>query len=151
MKRKIVTLSLVLFQSAFLFSQNIKPAKSRIYKSATQGVNKEAVLILYNDNTFVNYGIYANDMEKDWYVWYTTGRCLNVADKILFKSNDTIRDAGTLIKAIKDSYLTLKEHILISTEYEFVELRYKDLQMFREDSLIIDGTKKITYLEKRSL
>jgi hypothetical protein len=149
MKTKLLINLLVFLQAGVLMSQTLKPAKSKVYKSTTLGVNKEAVLILYNDNTFTNYGVYSNDAEKDWYVWYTKGRCLQVGDKILFKSFDTIPDAPALIKAIKDSYLSLKEYALIRTEYEFVHLKYKDLPMFREDSLIIDGVKKITYLEKK--
>lgn len=120
----------------------------KMYKSRdTTALNKDAVLILFSNNTFINYGIYFNKGEQDWYVWYTAGRWINSKDKVLMRTYETIENQQQLITDIKNAFQVNKSHSLIEKYYEFVQLNYRDYIVIMDDDLVVDPTKNILYFE----
>lgn len=119
----------------------------RFQSKDTLTTNTNAVLIIYSNDTFINYGIHSNKEENDQYIWYTAGICLQANDKIYLKSFEPLENQEALIADIKNSYLTNRNYGLISRYFEFVQIHYKDFLIFRDEDLVIDNNKRVVYYE----
>jgi len=109
--------------------------------------NKDAYLLLCKNNIFVNYGIYNNKAESEWYIWYASGTYEMKDGNIVCQSSKVINNPNLLIKDIKTSYKRRPDHILIDTDYEFVCEKYKDHSFDIKGNRATDSKKKLEYFE----
>lgn len=109
--------------------------------------NKDVHLLLFKDNTFLNYGIYDNKQENDTYVWYANGHYLMENGKILLESSKNDKSQEKVIKDIKHAYKWRKDHVLIESYLEFVIEKYKEYSLVIIKNKLYDEKKKYEYIE----
>lgn len=146
---QLIFITICLFSTKNIVqAQSAKPELIGKYINIdTLSENKDDVLILFKDNTFLNYGIFNNKEEKENYIWYTSGKWIATETKLLFKSIDPVPNSDQLIKSIKNSYRKRLDHLLIENYYEFVKLNYVDHPFTKKEGKLIDESKKISYIE----
>jgi hypothetical protein len=113
----------------------------------TSKFEKDAMLILYTNNTYLNFGIYSNQSENDSYIWYSCGTWQNTDNVLALKTKFDIFESDFLKKGIKFYYKRRKDYVLIDTYYEFVKELYKSKDLKIEKDDLIDTQKTISYLE----
>ncbi|MGZ3862936.1 MAG: hypothetical protein ACXVPN_11035 [Bacteroidia bacterium] len=114
--------------------------------SDTMQNNKEARLILYKDNSFINYSIYCNPKEREWYIWYTKGKWNGSSERITLNSEDPMPNSEQLILFIKNSFKHRKDYKLIN-HYEFVSIGYTDIVYNLITNKVVDPIRKVEYFE----
>lgn len=123
-------------------------AKKYTIKDTTD--EKHAELILYQNGTFLNFGLVNNKKEKDWYIWFTSGVYLSSSDKLLLKSSpDSYENDQKTLKNIKDYYIWHHDHAFISNYYEYIKESLKDYPLIYSSNLLVDTEKQIEYVEYR--
>jgi hypothetical protein len=105
------------------------------------------MLILYVDNTYLNFGIYSNEQERDAFVWYSCGTWMNSDTSIILRTKFDLFDMNYLIKGIKFHYKRRNDHILIESSYEFVKDLFKEKTLDIRHEYILDQKKNILYTE----
>lgn len=120
--------------------------KKYILKDTTL-INKDCVLLLYNDQTFLNFGLVNNKAENDAYVWYAAGKWNKSDSTIVFNPSYDKIEIETLKKEIKQYYKKRSDYRLIESYYEFVKEFYKE-RRFRLNNIELEDPKKlIKYIE----
>lgn len=109
--------------------------------------NKDVHLLLFRDNTFLNYGIYDNKQENDNYVWYANGHYLMENGKILLESSKNDKKQEQFIKDIKYAYKWRKDHVLIESYLEFVVEKYREYSLVIIKNKLYDEKKRYEYIE----
>lgn len=109
--------------------------------------NKDVHLLLFKDNTFLNYGIYDNKQENDNYVWYANGHYLMENGKILLESSKNDKKQEQFIKDIKYAYKWRKDHVLIESYLEFVVEKYREYSLVIIKNKLYDEKKRYEYIE----
>lgn len=148
MKRhpRLIIIALLLLVIAFK-----SPAQGRVFKrfviKDTTGINKDAVLILYDNQSFINFGIINNKAENDAYVWYAAGKWNMTDSSLSLNPQYDLFDTEFLKKDIKAYYKKRSDYRLIESYYEFVKEFYKErrLQLLNVD--LTDRKKLINYTE----
>lgn len=116
----------------------------------TDSLNKkDAVLILFSNDTFINFGCIKNDSLKNK-IWFSTGIYLLLPNKVLLKSNKDGPTPDNFIENIVQYYRTssnfyIKEN---STSYSFE--KYNNYQINICNDLLVDINKQIKYSELKS-
>ncbi|WP_317898008.1 hypothetical protein [Aurantibacillus circumpalustris] len=122
-----------------IFKEFVLKDSSSIYKSA--------VILVYNDGTFLNYGIVDNKQEQDVYVWYKSGSWKSTDNGIIFSRSTSSKKAEELKQVVKREYRSHPDRVLIQGYYEFVHEKYEEGSLLIRDSEIVDQSKKIDYVE----
>lgn len=111
---------------------------------------KHAELILYENGTFLNFGLVNNKQERDWYIWFTYGNYLYLSGKLFLKSaNETYDHDQKMLADIKHHYIYRPDYTFIKNYYEYVKEYYKDFPLTVSGENLIDETKEIIYIEKK--
>lgn len=107
--------------------------------------NQDVHLLLFKDNSYLNYGIYVNNSESESYVWYSNGTFVKDGDKLILQSVSSTNKREQLIKDIKYSYKKRKDYVLISSEYEFANTKYENYILKTENNHVFDQKKNLDY------
>jgi hypothetical protein len=107
----------------------------------------DAVLILYNNGTFINFGLTKTEIQKDLSIWFTLGSFLYYEDKVLFKSNPDESNSELILDKIKKYYNLHKDYYLIKNSHKYKREVYKDYPFKVKNDNLIDERKKIEYVE----
>lgn len=145
--KKMIIVSILFLLSICCHAQISKEGVVKKYQFKDTIGKNDAVLVLYADETFVNFGIVCNEQEKEWYVWLTSGNYLALPGKILLKSTLEINQMNPLLNNIKNYYKYRADHALIANGYEYQLETYKDLPMMVDNEKLKDLSKKIEYKE----
>lgn len=107
----------------------------------------DAVLILYTNGTFINFGLTKTEIQKDLSIWFTVGSFLYYEDKVLFKSNPDESNSALILNKIKDYYNLHNNHYLIKNSHRYKREVYKDYPFMIKNNNLLDERKKIEYVE----
>jgi hypothetical protein len=107
----------------------------------------DAVLILYTNGTFINFGLSKTETQKDLSIWYTVGSFLYYEDKVLFKSNPDEINSELILNKIKNYYNLHKDYYLIKNSHRYKREVYKDYPFTVKNNNLLDERKKIEYVE----
>jgi hypothetical protein len=125
--------------------------RSKIYKKYeikdSNSVFKNGILILYKDNTFVNFGLSGNEKEKKGYLWYSTGTWKSNDTAIIMELDNNIFDLEDLEAGIKDYYKTKFDNWLTIAYFDYVREYYRTKWFVRKDSELLDKGKNVVYDE----
>lgn len=147
--KKIIFTIFLLIVSFWSFSQISKENVLKKYILRDSITKNDAVLVLYTNGTFINFGLVCNDQEKEWYIWLTSGNYLSLPYKILLKSTLEVDKMNPLLQSIKNHYKYRKDHVLIANDYEFQLETYKDYNLVLSNDKLTDNSKKIVYIETK--
>lgn len=145
MKNKTIFSILFILTNLYCFSQISKENVFKKYVLNDSTSKNDAVLVLYNNGTFINFGIVCNDKDKEWYIWLTSGNYLSLPEKILLKSTLEVDKMNPVLQTIKNHYKYRKDHVLIASDYESQLETYKDLPLTFDKEKLVDSSKKIEY------
>jgi hypothetical protein len=135
----------VVFVSAIGFSQDFgKEVYKKFGQTDSASLNSGAVLVLYKDNTFLNYGIFKDLVHQEVYVWYTYGNWKQESGGIVCQSVLGKHDQN-VVEAIKTAYRKRLDYRLIDTYYEFVNEKYSYYSFVLKEENVIDTNKNIEY------
>lgn len=145
---KTTILLLMLSVNLIGFAQHtMAQVQKRFVVKDTTKEHKDAILILYADKTYLNFGIYNNTTENDAYIWYNCGNFENTDSTLVLKSKYEVFDQKLLLKDIKAYYKRRKDYVLIDSYYEFVKELHKVKILKPSNEEMIDDKKAIIYKE----
>ncbi len=149
---KVTMVFMVLFTGLSGFSQdyNNKEIYKKYAQEDTTGINRSAILVLYTDKTYLNFGIMNDRENMEMYVWYAYGDWTQKDSEILCKTHYTTVSQDKTIANIKFQYRFRPDYRLIDTYFEFAAERYTDYAMLLIKNKVVDLTKKIEYIESQN-
>jgi hypothetical protein len=121
---------------------------TEIYKKYYQTdstIHKAAVLILYANKTFINYGTLNDQYNTAHYVWFDYGNWSMKNSEILCNSNEKAYDRTKIINEIKFEYKERSDFELYNGYYDYVKQPYKNYSLIVIKNKAIDLNKKIEY------
>jgi hypothetical protein len=145
---KIIAICLILLGSTGFRSGTAR--SSDIYKrykiKETTAHFKDALLVLYSDHTYVNFGIiYAG--VNDIYVWHSSGSWTEQNKMMVLKKNDGIFDLELLKKDIKRYYKGGPNYRFFKQSFQYISDNFKERAFSYENSELVDNRKNISYRE----
>lgn len=147
-KKTFTTLTFAFLLCFASYSQyNKMDIVKKYHVKDTTLINKDAYLVLYKNNVFVNYGMYNNKKELDWYIWYANGTYQLVNGNVVCQSDPNNSNKDVLIREIKNSYKRRADYILIESDYEFVYEKCNDKTFEMDGDKASDKIKELTYFE----
>lgn len=150
MKKKMllrqIYLFLLLVLNIFSFSQISKEEVFKKYTLIDSISKNDAILVLYKNGTFINFGLICNEKEKEWYIWLTSGNYLTLPDKFILNSTLEVDKMNPLLNNIKNHYKYRSDHALIVNGFEYQLETYKDLSLIMNNDKLKDFSKKIEYI-----
>jgi len=148
MKRQKLILAFLFLCYSF-FSQT--PKNKEIYKEyetkTDKSGNVNAVLILYADNTFINYGAENSNNGTD--IWYTSGRWLGNNEIIMCRTNENVIDQKKLLADVADVYIFKAENSFTINNPNFRKLNYLNYTFKINEEGLSDKTVGIQYFLKK--
>jgi hypothetical protein len=108
----------------------------------------DAVLILYKNGTFINFGLVNNKKEREWYLWFASGVYTMLPDKVILTSEPETNDYGKLVSSIKRYYILRPDHMLIETSYEQQRDSYVNYPLLTSKDGLYDAKREFMYFEK---
>jgi hypothetical protein len=143
----IITLLCMICANAFCISKDFgKTIYKKYIQSDSTEINNGAILILYTDSTFINYGILRDSKNQEAYIWYTVGKWKAKDQVIMCNSVPSLFHQHEVITEIKASYKTRIDHRLVQNYYEFVNEIYSYFPFTLNDNKAIDKIKHIEYI-----
>jgi hypothetical protein len=150
LNKKVVAFLMLLFTSGAMFSQDYdKEVHRKFIQLDSNGVNNDALLILYADNTYVNFGIMNDPIDKEMYIWYAYGQWTQKGTEVSCKTYYNAYNQQKTIDGIKFYYRFRPNYRLIDSYFEFVCERYVNNTFLVILDKAIDLSKKIEYTEVR--
>jgi hypothetical protein len=146
-------LIILLFIIGYVISVNAQISNDGVFKKyiiKDTLESKHAVLILYSNGFFLNFGLADNKLEKGQHIWFTRGNYLIVPSKIFLRSiTETLETDEKTLNSIKKYYDDCKDHAFVTTYHDYQKENYKDFSLQISDDCLIDELRKIIYVEKK--
>lgn len=140
-------LCLMIFVSFFqeCYSQEKNDNIYRKYIQIDSSNYKVSVLILYKDNTFINYGTFDDDYYNISNVWFASGKWSLKSSEISCQSISNNFSNIKLIEDIKNSYKYRFDYYLYDKKYKYIYENYSNYNFYLIKNKAIDFNKKIEY------
>ncbi|MGZ3902115.1 MAG: hypothetical protein ACXVC6_00360 [Bacteroidia bacterium] len=144
---KKITFGLILLSinlMAQVDAPSLKVSKKYVMEKPA-GPQRDLVLLLYNDSTFLSFGIYDNRAAFDTYVWFGSGTFETQNGTLILNSTNQEQRREKIIKEIKELYRTHRDYKLINTYYEFTGEIYMDSKFEIKEESIYDIKRNFVY------
>jgi len=157
MNKQTLTLKtalLSLFLMGFFYqahSQYSKKETFRAYKQNDTTRYASSTLVLFTDDTFVNYGTFSESPDVKPYVWYTCGKWKLKNGEIVCNTSSSVFDQNQLLDIIKASIIKSTDSTLFGNQKKYVNEKYANHSFVIIKNKLYDVAKKIEYLNLQSI
>ena len=136
----ILVFVLAMLASPFMKSQVAGKQIGRKYRTTdAKCVFRDRVMLLYTDNTFINYGIVNDVANLDMYIWYASGSWTLEGNRITCNARIPVLKNEEMVVFIKNEYRNHAEYPLIENYYDFLNVPLRDY-------VYVDLRKEIGYM-----